>query len=189
MAQISARPTFSQRIHWDDRTKPWLIRLAFTAIGIGIGFYILAPIQTQRSLTYLPETFINLPNGSLVLTNEDGSALLPVRIADNSNTRSTALKDVGPLALNNSFILYAQTRESTATISYSFTDVRVPLELAVINAAGEVLAIKPVIVGADRIPVTEKHRWVLAAKSGTFQHYGVTVGAIVNPESIQKINF
>jgi uncharacterized membrane protein (UPF0127 family) len=170
--------------------KAWLARLIFVALGVIIGLYILAPRQVRASDTYYPTTFANVPTGIVELTGQDGSsALLPVRIADTTLARSQGLKDVGPAALNNVFFLYAQTRETTTVTSYNLTDVRANLEFAIINAEGEVVAIQSAPSDTTRLSVTEKHRWVLAAKTGMFEPYGIQVGSRLDPESVRKLNF
>lgn len=188
MAHATAKPTFSERLHWEDRIKPWLIRLLFAALGLLIGLYILAPMQTRAGDAYLPDTFTAIPTGIIEMTSVEGpNVLLPVRIADSSTTRASGFKGVGPVALDNTFLLYAQSRETTRS-TYSLQGVRAKLEFAVIDAEGNVIGIQEALPDSERLTVTDKHRWVLAAKAGTFERYGVGVGSRLDPETIQKIN-
>ena len=157
-----------------------------------------SPRHYHWSLYSRPETsegkrhlrsFARVPTGLVQFIQEDGNrALLPVRIADTPQARADGLKNVGPVVLNNVFFLYAQTRETTTTSSYNLVDVRANLEFAVINAEGEVVAIHTAPSDSTRLSVPENHRWVLAAKAGSFAPYGIEVGSRIDPEAIQKIN-
>jgi uncharacterized membrane protein (UPF0127 family) len=190
MAQATGRDLSGERRFNLDWLKTWLVRLIFVALGIIIGLYILAPRQLRASDTYFPNTFANLPTGIVTLTHPDGtSVLLPVRIADTPQGRADGLKGVGPSVLNNVFFLYAQNRETTTTASYNLVDVRANLEFAVINAEGEVVALHSAPSDSTRLSVPENHRWVLAAKTGTFEPYGIQVGSRIDPETIRKLNF
>lgn len=40
--------------------------------------------------------------------------------------------------------------------------------------------------GAARVSVAERHRWLLAAKTGTLENLGVTVGSTIDPEAIVR---
>lgn len=190
MAQATGTELRGNRRFNLDWFKTWLVRLIFVALGIIIGLYLLAPRQLRASDTYFPERFASIPIGIVQLTGQDGSStLLPVRIADTPQARAEGLRNVGPVALNNVFFLYAQTRETTTSTSYNLVDVRANLEFAVINAEGEVVAIQSAPSETTRLSVPENHRWVLAAKAGTFEPYGIQVGARIDPESIRKLNF
>ncbi len=188
MTQENSSVTLSERLHWDDFIKPWLMRLLFIGIGVVIGFYILAPQQTRASERYLPDSFITIPVGNVQFANAEGSnAFLPVRIADTSTARNNNFKGVGPIALDNGFVLFAQTRETSRQTSYPLTNVRIPLEFAVIKEDGEVVALQEALLGIERISIAENHRWLLAAKTGMLAAYGITVGSILDPESVQKL--
>jgi uncharacterized membrane protein (UPF0127 family) len=190
MAQATGTELKGQRRFNFEWVKAWLARLIFVALGIIIGLYILAPRQLRASDTYYPERFAAIPTGIVQLTGQDGtSALLPVRIADTTQARSEGLRGVGTAALNNVFFLYAQTRETTTSTSYNLVDVRANLEFAVINAEGEVVALHTATSDTTRLSVPENHRWVLAAKAGTFEPYGIGVGSRIDPESVRKLNF
>jgi uncharacterized membrane protein (UPF0127 family) len=191
MTQATAKPSpsISERLHWNDFIKPWIVRLVFVGLGILIGLYILAPQQARAGSSFLPSTFTDIPTGVVQFTNAEGlTSLLPIRIAGNSSQRTQGFNNVGTIALDNSFLLYEQSRETTRPSSYTFDNTRAQLELAVINGAGEVVGIQEVPLGTEQLSVTENHRWILAAKKGTFASYGIAVGSIIDPESIQKIN-
>ncbi len=187
MAQMAARQTLAQRIQWDTRIRPLLARLLLLAIGVVAGMYIVAPLLRQASPTYLPPAVLTMPTGVVELINADGSAaMLPVRIADTADARSLGLRRVGAKALDNLFLLYAHPRETTTR--YNLQGVRAPIEMAVIDAAGNVIAIKTPAADASAITISERHRWVLAAKAGTLAHYGIGAGTTLDPASIRKLN-
>jgi uncharacterized membrane protein (UPF0127 family) len=182
--------SIGERLHWDNFIKPWLVRLIFVGIGLLIGLYIVAPGQVRASDNYLPSSFTDISTGIVQHTNAEGvNTYLPIRLADNSTARRSGFNDVGVLALDNTFLLYAQSRETTRSTGYDLTNVRAQLQLAVISGEGAVVAIQDGPVGTERLSVDDNHRWVLAAKAGTFELYGITVGSVLDPESIQKINF
>ena len=188
MTQENPKVTLSDRLHWNDFIRPWLMRLLFIGIGVVIGLYILAPQRVRASERYLPESFSTIPVGNVQFTNADGvNAFLPVRIADTSTSRNNNFRGVGPIALDNGFVLFAQTRETTRQTSYPLTNVRIPLEFAVIKEDGEVIAFQEALLGVERISITENHRWLLAAKTGTLAAYGITVGSVLDPDSVQKL--
>lgn len=187
MTQV-ARRSFAERIHWEDRLRPALIALLLIALGIAAGAYLLAPRQQRARDTYLPSAFLQLPIGVVqVVSGEAPGALLPVRVADTSSARAIGFAGVGERAAANQFLLYALTRETASRASYGLTGVRVPLEFAVVNGAGEVVAIHRADVGSARVAVAEPHRWLLAAKSGTLEAYGIGVGARLEPDSVRKL--
>lgn len=163
--------------------------IAIAGIALLIGMFALAPARQQAQPHYMPSSFVGLPTGMVTLTGGDGNGLiLPVRVADTSSARMTGFKDVGVDALDNQFLLYAQTREMTNRTSYTVENVRAPLELAAIDAEGNLVSITTSTTEQTRVTVTDPHRWILAAKVGTFAHYGIEPGMTIDPESIQKIN-
>ncbi len=190
MTQAAAKLSLSERLHWNDFIKPWLVRLIFVGIGLVVGLYLLAPRQARAGDRYLPETYTAIPTGLVQLTDLEGvTTFLPVRIASTNIDRTNSFRDVGPIALDNNFVLLAQTRETTRATSYQLNNVRTPLELAVINGEGLVIAIQEVPIGSERVSIAENHRWALAAKTGTLAAYGIGVDSVLNPDSVQKLNF
>jgi uncharacterized membrane protein (UPF0127 family) len=174
---------------WLERARTLGTWLAVAAVAFVFGMFVFAPIRSAAQPTNLPATYMALSTGVISLQGEDGiSALLPVRIADTSQARMTGFGDVGEGALANQFLLYAQTRQTGGRTTYSVEKVRVPLELAAIDGEGRVIAIVTSSLGQDRITVAEPHRWLLAAKSGTFAHYGIAPGMRLDTEAIRKIN-
>jgi uncharacterized membrane protein (UPF0127 family) len=174
---------------WLERAKTFGTWLAIAAVAFLFGMFVFAPIRSGAQPTNLPASYVALPTGLITLQNEDGmSALLPVRIADTTQTRLTGFRDVGEAALANQFLLYAQTRQTGGRTSYSVEKVRVPLELAAIDGEGKVVSITSSAAGQERVTIAEPHRWVLAAKSGTFGHYGIAPGMKLDTEAIRKIN-
>jgi uncharacterized membrane protein (UPF0127 family) len=186
MAQVTGQAPKENRLL--QQIKTWLAYLAFAAVAFLIGLYIVAPRIERNRDTYLPETFTKLPMGIVQITTETGSTMLPVRIADTTQARSNGLSGVGAVALENKFVLFVQSRETTSRTTYNFTGVRVPLDVAVINAAGKVLSIQSVPLTTPRLTVAENHTWLLVAKSGTFEPYSIKVDSVLDPETIRKLN-
>lgn len=125
MAQVTRSPTLSERLHWNDFFRPWIVRLIFVGIGLLIGLYIVAPRQIQASESYLPSTYTDMPTGIVRFTGADGvSTFLPVRIADTSSARNNGFNSVGAISLGNSFLLIAQSRETTRVTRYDMQNVR-----------------------------------------------------------------
>jgi uncharacterized membrane protein (UPF0127 family) len=182
----ASQKSFTALLESSRKLITWLI---IAAIAFLLGMYVVAPAQQRAQPTHLPASYVGLPTGVITLQGEEGrSVLLPVRIADTSQARMVGFREVGETALANQFLLYAQTRQTSGRSSYSVEKVRVPLELAAIDGEGNVVAIVTTTVGQERAAVTQPHRWVLAAKSGTFTHYGIVPGMKLDTESIQKIN-
>lgn len=186
MAQMSGQLPKENR--WLQQIKTWLGYLAFAAVAFLIGLYIVAPRIERNRDTFMPESFTRLPTGIVELTNDTGGVLLPIRIADSTQLRNEALRGVGGVAFANKFVLFAQSREMTSSTTYNFTGVRVPLDVAVISAEGKVLSVHSVALTNPRLNVSENHRWLLIAKAGTFEPYGIKVDSQINPEGIRKIN-
>ena len=190
MAQATRTMTMSERIHWNDFIRPWLVRLIFAGLGLLVGLYILGPQRTRTSESYVPASYSAIPFGVAQFTGSDGvNILLPVRLADSSTTRSSGFNDVGPAAVGNAFVLYAQSRETTRTTTYDMTDIRAPLEIAVIDASGLVVALQRVLPGNESTRVEENHRWLLASRQGALEAKGIGEGSQLDPESIVKLNF
>ncbi|MFO7543963.1 MAG: DUF192 domain-containing protein [Trueperaceae bacterium] len=184
------RVPLAQRLRWNDIIAPWLIRLAFLGVGILIGMYMLAPRQTRASDTYLPPAYVALPNGVVQIVNADGVvARLPVKVADTAAARNLGFANVGYSAIDNQLLLYTLTRETSARVTYSMNDVRAPLQVAVMGATGEVLAVHDVQLGTERLAVPELHRWLLVGRAGTFDALGIGVGSTLDPDTVQKVNY
>ncbi len=187
MAQATATVTFAERIKWNERLKPALIVLVIAAIAYLLGTYVMAPRMAANQPTYLPLTYAALPTGSVFVLNEDGSgALLPVRIADTSAARNLGFKGVGEQALDNAFLLYPLARETTARTSYSVEGARAPIEFAAIDASGTVVSIDVSAPAATRVSIADRHQWLIAAKAGTLERFGVGVGSTIDPELIRR---
>lgn len=43
-------------------------------------------------------------------------------------------------------------------------------------------------LGTSAQAIAENHQWLLVAKTGTFEPYGIAVGSVLDPASIQKLN-
>ncbi len=182
--------SLAERLRWNDLIAPWLVRLVFLALGLVIGLYFLAPRQQRASDTYLPAAFAALPNGVVSFVTAEGAAVaLPVVVADTTAARNVGFAGVGNAALDNQLLLYVLTRETTARTTYSTTGATAGLQYAAINQAGEVVSINDAPVGTLRVTVAEPHRWLLAARTGTFAALGIEVGSTIDPESVAKVNY
>lgn len=107
------------------------------------------------------------PVGDLPARTPDGNALtLLVRIAETPEARKAGLASVGSKALDATVLLYAQPKITTGRVTYTMSGIRAPLELAVIGELGNIVAIKKVEANAKSIAITERHRYMLAAKEG-----------------------
>jgi uncharacterized membrane protein (UPF0127 family) len=189
MTQMTASAPSQSTGVWAQRARDAATWLAIAAVAFVLGMFVFGPARQRAEPTYLPASFVGLPTGVVELRNSDGpGALLPVRIADTSQTRLVGFREVGEEALENQFLLYAQTRQTAGRSSYSLEKVRVQLELAVIDGEGNVVAVTTTNPGQERISIAEPHRWLLAAKNGTLAHYGIAPGTRLDVESIRKIN-
>jgi uncharacterized membrane protein (UPF0127 family) len=187
MANTTASTSFRDRIQWDQRIKPALVVIVIAAITYAIGAFVVGPRNAQALPTHIPSAFAALPTGSVLLINPDGdTALLPVRVADTTTARSLGFRDVGEQALDNAFLLYPLPRETTARTSYSVEGARAPIEFAAIDATGTVVALESSALGATRVSIAERHQWVIAAKAGTLERFGVTVGSTLDPERVRR---
>lgn len=187
MANTAATVSFRDRIRWDSFVKPALAVVAIAAVAYAIGAFVMGPRNAEALPTHLPPAFAALPTGSVLLTNPDGStALLPVRVADTTTARSLGFRGVGEQAMAGAFLLYPLARETTTRASYSVEGFRVPVDFAVIDASGTVVAIESSTVGATRLSVAERHQWLIAASSGTLERFGVGVGSTLDPERVRR---
>lgn len=187
MANTTASTSFRDRIQWDTRVKPALVVIVIAAIAYAVGAFFVGPRNAEALPTHMPAAFAALPTGSVLLTNPDGdTALLPVRVADTTTARSVGFRGVGEQALVNAFLLYPLPRETTTRTSYSVEGARAPIEFAAIDASGTVVAIESSAVGATRVSIAERHQWLIAAKAGTLERFGVTVGSTLDPERVQR---
>ena len=187
MAQATATLSFADRIKWNERIKPALIVLVIAAIAYLVGAYMMAPRMAAQQPSYLPVEYATLPLGSVFVMNADGSAaLLPVRVAATSAARNLGFKGVGEQALENTFLFYPLARETTARTSYSVEGARAPIEFAAIDAAGTVVSIDTSAPGATRVSIADRHHYLIAAKAGTLERFGVTIGSTIDPEQIRR---
>jgi len=172
------------KVHWSTRLKQLLVGLILLGVAFLIGLYWVAPNLARAADSYLPRTITELPAGAIRLTNPDGSiSRLPVRLAETADARRFGLRDAGPRALSTLFLLYTHPREVTRH-SYPMERIRAPLELAVFDSAGTVVEFRRVEPGAPPVVFTVRHRWVLAAKAGSFAHYGIVVESALDVEDI-----
>ena len=187
MAQATAPVPFATRIRWNDRIKPFLVVVVLVAVAGWFGANVIAPRVAASQPHFLPEAFASLPSGSVLLTNPDGSAaLLPVRIADTSTARATGFKGVGERAMENTFVFYPLARETTARTSYAVDGTSTNVEFAAIDSTGTVVAIHNSVPGASRVSIVERHQYLIGAKQGTLENYGVVVGSTLDPEAIRR---
>lgn len=173
---------------WRTTTKYGAIIAVAVGVAFLVGLYAVAP-QLQRGLaTYLPPTLTNMPAALITLNTPEGTSIvLPVRIANTPDARTSGLRQVGADALTTTVLLYDQGRELTTRTTYNMTGLRAPLALAIIRADGTVTAIQKVAADAASAVVTERHRWVLATHEGTLAHMGITVGSKLVTDQIQRL--
>lgn len=181
--------SLADRLRWNDLVMPWLVRLAFLGVGVLVGLHVLAPRQVRASDTYLPPAYAAIPNAVFAIDTGDGLVTLPAKIADTVALRNVGFKDVGAKAIENELLLFQLTRATTARVTYTMEGLRAPVQAAAIAESGEVVAIHDVAVGTDRLAVPESHRWLLLARSGTFDALGIGVGSTLDPESVRKVNY
>jgi uncharacterized membrane protein (UPF0127 family) len=192
MADTAQARSMSERLHWNDFFRPWLVRLFFIGLGLLIGLYILGPMRASASETFVPSAFGNIPTGAATFIGEDGQRfILPLRLADTTSSRTAGFNRVGPEAIGNTFILFALNRETTRNTTYSMKDVRTPLEYAAIDSTGAVVALETIALESVEagVTVTENHRWLLLARRGALEAYGIGEGTTLDPESVSKLNF
>lgn len=160
------------------------------AIGVAyvIGAFFVGPGNIKAGGGVIPTAVLNMPTGILTGTDANGNAVvLLVRIAETTEARKAGLTNVGAKALDSIVLLYAHPRLQTARVTYDMAGIRAPLELAVIDESGSVIEVKKVKTTASSIYVTEKHRWVLAAKEGLLAKLGIVKGSIVTPDDLRRI--
>lgn len=186
MARAAAKPSIAERIKWDTRIKPLLVIVAVAAVTYMIALYMVAPRMDAARADHLPESFLSLPLGHVMIEAGDTGALLPVRMAETSSQRSVGFRDVGEAAMDNQFLLYVPARATTSRTSYSVRDVRVPVEVLVFDAEGVAIASYASALGATSVSVPEPHRWALAAEAGAIERLGLGIGATLDPETIVK---
>lgn len=187
MTQATVKKSFSERIGWEEKIRPLLVKAVILAVGFLAGLYIAAPVMAGRQANHLPSTFLAMPQGVVEVVNEAGSGgLLPVRVADTSANRGVGFRNVGEQALDNQFMLYVLTRPTTNRASYSVDGFRAPIEFAAVSAEGEVVARHVAPEGATRVSVPEPHQWLLSSEAGTFERFGIDVGSRLDPETIRK---
>ena len=161
------------------------------AVGVAyvIGAFWVGPSSVTATGGVISTAVLNMPTGILTGTDANGNAIvLLVRIAETSEARKVGLSNVGAKALDTTVLLYAYPKVQTARVTYAMTGIRAPLELAVIDESGSVVAIKKASITISSISVTEKHQWILAAKEGLLAKLGITQGSVVTPGDIRRIS-
>jgi len=161
--------------------------LVIAAATYFVAINMVAPRIDAARPDYLPESFLKLPLGHVLLTSAEAGALLPVRLAETTTQRSVGFRDVGEQAVVNQFLLYVPSRATTSRTSYSVRGVRTPIEFLVFDSEGVAVAAHASPLGASSVSIPEPHRWVLAAEAGSFERLGLAVGTTtLDPESIVK---
>lgn len=187
MDQAAAKPGFAERIGWETRIRPFLIKSVLVAAGFLAGLYIAAPVVAGRQANHLPASYLAMPLGAVSVQNADGTGgYLPVRMADTSSNRSLGFRNVGEAALEGQFMFYTLTRPTTNRASYSVEGFRVPVEFAAVDAEGTVVSRHIAPEGASRVSIPEPHGWLLASGVGGLDRMGIDVGSTIDPESIRK---
>lgn len=110
-----------------------------------------------------------------------------MRIAETLEAKRAGLNGVGAKALDTTVLLYSHLKLENTRVKYETDGIRAPLEFAVIDETGNVVAVKKVSMDSTSIYVNEKHRWVLAAKEGLLAKLGIVKGSIVTPDDLRRI--
>ena len=188
MAHATASAPSASQI-WQARAKTVGTWVVIAAVALLLGMFVFGPNRLRAQPNYVPQTYVDLPTGIISLAAADGPTLvLPVRIADTTSARLSGFAGVGAQAIDNQFLLYAQSRQMPARTGYAVDKANAPLSFAAIDAEGQVLSITNSTAGQARVTIPEGHRWALAAKAGTFEHYGIEPGMTLDIEDIRKIN-
>lgn len=186
MATSATKRSFGERIGWDTVVRPWLIRAVIAALFFVAGMYVFAPMNAARQANHLPAAYLALPLGAVEVANAEGAgALLPVRMATTSQTRSRGFAGVGEDALDGDVMLYVLARTTSSRATYATEDFAAPTDFAAIDAEGNVVAVHAATTGGQRVAVPEPHQWLLVAKAGLLERLGVTVGSTMDPDSIR----
>jgi len=136
-------------------------------VAFVIGAFFVGPGRVKAEGGVISTAVLDMPSGILPATDTNGNAVtLLVKIAETSEAREAGLTNVGAKALDTTVLLYAHSRLQTSRVRYDMTGIRAPLELAVIDESGSVVAVKKASTTTTSISVSEKHQWVLAAKEG-----------------------
>ena len=172
---------------WRHKAKMAALILAVSGLSYLVGLHIIAPSVARGADEHLPAAVVNMPAHSATIIHSDGDRIMiPIRLASTSSTRKAGLSGVGPKALETSFLLYAQTSERTSPTTYDMTGIRAPLEAAVIDGQGQIVAIERVAMNSKSLRVSERHRWLLVAREGLLSHYGIGVGSTMDT-ALRKI--
>lgn len=186
MTHTTAQGSYQEKQGWGDTAKAWLRRAAIAGVFFLAGLYIVAPMIAARQPSHLPSAFLALPTGAVEIANpESAGALLPVRVAATTQARSQSFRGVGESAMDNQFVLYTLTRATTSRATYATEGFGAPVDFAVIDGEGAVVAVHRGTPGSQRVSVPEPHRWVLVAKAGALERIGVDVGSAIDPDSIR----
>ncbi len=167
-----------------------IVLMVIVAIGVAfvIGAFFVGPGRVKSEGGVISTAVLEMPSGILPATDTNGNAVtLLVKIAETTEARKAGLTNVGAKALDTTVLLYAHSRLQTSRVRYDMTDIRAPLELAVIDESGSVVAVKKAGTNTTSISVTEKHQWVLAAKEGLLGKLGIAKGSLVTPGDIRRI--
>ncbi len=160
------------------------------AIGVAyvIGAFFVGPGRVKAEGGVISTAVLEMPSGILPATDTNGNAVtLLVKIAETTDARKAGLTNVGDKALDTTVLLYAHPKLQTSRVSYDMTGIRAPLELAIIDESGSVVAVKKAGTNTTSISVTEKHQWILAAKEGLLAKLGIAQGSVVTPGDIRRI--
>lgn len=167
-----------------------IVLMVIVAIGVAfvIGAFFVGPSRVKAEGGVISTAVLEMPSGILPATDTNGNPVtLLVKIAETSEARKAGLTNVGAKALDTTVLLYAHSKLQTRRVTYNVTGIRAPLELAVIDESGSVVAVKKADTNTTSIFVTEKHQWVLVAKEGLLSKLGIAKGALVTPGGIRRI--
>ncbi len=134
----------------------------------GVGIYTAGSyIQEQPT-----RNFQASPQGTVQLVNEDGTEhLSTIRVLDTPALRREGLQKVRPEVASEKPVLYVY-RVNTM-VRHSFSDVRVPLEIAFFTEEGVLTEVHSVEPGTPSLRPSERYRFALMAPPGYFAENGI----------------
>lgn len=188
MTSATKTPASNRFEGWSDMIRTWLTRIVIAAVFFVAGAYIVAPMLAQGQPVYMPQAFVDLPLGAVTIMGADADsagAMLPVRVASSTATRSQSFRGVGAEAMENQFVLYSLTRATSSRTNYPTENFGAPVDFAIADASGQIVAVHAGAPGSARVAVPESHQWVIVGKAGSLERLGVVVGASIDPASIR----
>ncbi len=164
-------------------------RMSIVRQALYVAVVVVAGVGVYTAVSYIQEqptrNFQASPQGTVQLVNADGGEYLSsIRVFDTPALRREGLQKVRPEVASEKPVLYVY-RVST-TVRHSFSDVRVPLEIAFFDEDGVLNEIHSVAAGTASLRPAERYRFALMAPPGYFaaNGIGVEVQTSLLPDSV-----